>query len=194
MKQIIVQIDGGYLRSTARTQGQRYNPDFIERLAKSLTIRDEEIVRILYYDCAPFKGARVKPISGNEHVFDGVDAWLHDLASRDLFAVRRGVLKWRGWRIKGQRRNVAALTDDDFEPNFEQKGVDLRIGLDIVAYSEPRLVDRIILVAGDTDLIPAMKLARRRAVQIVGVELPRKKLTREMLAHVDMTRIVEWPV
>ena len=33
------------------------------------------------------------------------------------------------------------------------------------------IVDRIILVSGDTDMIPAMKLARREGVQVVMVEV-----------------------
>jgi len=87
----------------------------------------------------------------------------------------------------------AALTDSDFKPDFEQKGVDLRIGLDIATYSVPRLVDRIVLVTGDTDLIPVMKLARRNGVQVVGVELPNHKMSSELHVHVDIRRKAKWP-
>ena len=34
-----------------------------------------------------------------------------------------------------------------------------------------RIVDRVILISGDTDMIPAMKLARREGVQVVLVDV-----------------------
>ena len=47
-------------------------------------------------------------------------------------AVRLGVLKFRGYKLKKTPvTGIAALTDADFKPDFEQKGVDMRIGLDI---------------------------------------------------------------
>lgn len=52
---------------------------------------------------------------------------------------------------------ATALTDADFAPIFEQKGVDMRIGLDIATFAERRSVERVLLVSGDTDMIPAMK-------------------------------------
>jgi len=192
-KRTIIQIDGGHLRSVARADSRTYNPDFIESFAKNLPAADEEIIRVLYYDCAPIEGKRKRPISGTEHVFVKSDQWLVDLAGRDLFAVRLGILKWRGWKPKASASKGATLTDADFKPDFEQKGVDLRIGLDIATYSNPRLVDRIILVTGDTDLIPAMKLARRNGVQVVGIELPNHKMTHELFAHVDIRRKANWP-
>ena len=54
---------------------------------------------------------------------------------------------------------------------MRQKGVDLRIGVDIALMAKDGLVDRIVLVAGDSDLVPAMKLARREGVQVVLVSL-----------------------
>ena len=192
-KRTIIQIDGGYLRSAARTDGRKFDPEFIASFALSLFVGEEERLRILYYDCAPFEGTRRKKISGTEQVFAKSDDWLVDLAGQDLFAVRLGVLKWRGWKLKANTSQGTTRTDDDYEPSFEQKGVDLRIGLDIATYSNPRLVDRILLVTGDTDLIPAMKLARRNGVQIVGIELPNHKLSQDLLAHIDLRRRAAWP-
>ena len=85
------------------------------------------------------------------------------------------------------------LTDDDFDPDFEQKGVDMRIGLDIAAYSASRAVDRIILVSGDTDCVPALKYGRRAGLQTVLIEPPTLKLAPELLAHADFRRMVSLP-
>lgn len=151
-------------------------------------------MRVLYYDCAPYSGTVKLPVSGNPHTFAGSDKWLEDLASKDLFAVRRGVLKFRGYKPKQTPVNPAGPpTDADFGPDFEQKGVDMRMGLDIATYSSTHSADRIALVTNDTDCVPAMKLGRRSGLQIVIIELPQGKVARELVMHSDYKRSVQWP-
>jgi len=99
--------------------------------------------------------------------------WLQDLAKKDFIAVRLGVLKFRGFKLnKVPATGGTALTDADFSPDFEQKGVDMRIGLDIATYSTLNSVDRIGLVTADTDCVPAMKHARKSGVQVILIALP----------------------
>ena len=50
-------IDGGHLRVLARQAGYRYNPDYIETVAHACVADDETILRVLYYDCAPYQSA-----------------------------------------------------------------------------------------------------------------------------------------
>ncbi|MEJ1967108.1 MAG: NYN domain-containing protein [Rhizomicrobium sp.] len=50
---------------------------------------------------------------------------------------------------------------NDFVPNIQQKGVDLRIGLDIARLALREMVNIIVVVTGDSDLVPAFKFARR---------------------------------
>jgi uncharacterized LabA/DUF88 family protein len=191
MKRLIVMIDGGHVRVLARKAGHDFTPRFIEAFALRIVGADEELVRVLYYDCKPFAGERARPISGEPYRFDQNGGWLDELATYDLFAVRLGVLKWRGWKPR-EPRATHPLKDDDFKPDFEQKGVDLRIGLDVATFSLGRKVDRIALVTGDTDLIPAMKLARREGIQIIGIRLDRQRISRDLQAHFDFTRDVGW--
>jgi uncharacterized LabA/DUF88 family protein len=185
-KKAIVLIDGGYLRVKASKAGKKYDPAFIEKFAHKCKSTDEEIFRVLYYDCAPYSGTVRLPVSGNQHTFTGSDKWLEDLAGRDLMAVRRGVLKFRGFKPKRTAVNpVGQLTDADFAPDFEQKGVDMRIGLDIAAYSANKCADRIVLVSNDTDCVPAMKYGRKAGLQIIIVELPHAKVAPELTMHAD---------
>jgi uncharacterized LabA/DUF88 family protein len=86
-----------------------------------------------------------------------------------------------------------ALSDADFKPVFEQKGVDMRIGLDISLYSQTKAVDRIILLSGDTDCIAAMKHARKSGLQMVLINLPNERIAQELLAHADSRREIAWP-
>jgi uncharacterized LabA/DUF88 family protein len=80
----------------------------------------------------------------------------------------------------------------DFTPDFEQKGVDMRIGLDMANFSAERSVDRIILVSGDTDCLPAMKHCRISGLQIVLISFP-KQIAPELLWHSDFVRPIKWP-
>jgi uncharacterized LabA/DUF88 family protein len=77
------------------------------------------------------------------------------------------------------------LAAADLEPNIQQKGVDMRIGLDIAALTMKGHADAIVLVAGDSDLVPAMKFARREGAQLYLVTLGHTVRT-EMLEHADV--------
>jgi uncharacterized LabA/DUF88 family protein len=190
---IIILIDGGFLRVKAKLAGKQYDPDFIEAFAHNCKTQAEEIFRVLYYDCAPYVGDVKLPVSGNVKQFAGSDKWMADLASKDLFAVRRGVLKFRGFKPKRTPVNPGQISDADFQADFEQKGVDMRIGLDIATYSSNRSIDRICLVSNDTDCVPALKYGRRSGLQIVIIELPGAKVAPELVMHSDFKRPVVWP-
>lgn len=193
MKKVAILIDGGYLRAISTHAGKTYNPDFIEKFAAGCRAADEEVLRILYYDCAMYEGYQRLPVSGTTRQFTASNQWLTEISRRDLFAVRRGVLKFRGFKPKSIPVNPAALTDADFKPDFEQKGVDMRIGLDIAVYAESRAVDRIILVSNDTDCVPALKHGRRAGLQTVLIQLPSTNVAPELLSHADYKRAVSWP-
>jgi uncharacterized LabA/DUF88 family protein len=192
-KSTIVLIDGGFLRSMAKKAKKLYDPAFIEKFAHACISADEECLRILYYDCAPFVGNANNPISGTSRSFTGSDRWLHEIAALDLFAVRRGVLKFRGFQRNPKVAPGATLTDADFIPQFEQKGVDMRIGLDIAAYSAEHLASRIILITNDTDCVPAMKFARKAGLQTVLIQVMNCKPAPELVAHTDFKRPIAWP-
>jgi uncharacterized LabA/DUF88 family protein len=190
---VAVLIDGGHLRALARIAGHTYDPDFIEKVAQSCVEKDETLLRVLYYDCAPFEGKVKLPVSGKEHTFAGSDHWLRQLAAKNLFAVRRGVLKFRGFKPKKIPIATEALEDEDFTPDFEQKGVDMRIGLDMANFSMERSVDRIVLVSGDTDCLPAMKHCRIAGLQIILISFPKQKVAPELVWHSDFVRPIKWP-
>lgn len=190
---VAILIDGGHLRHLARDAGYDFTPELIERVAHACRAADERMIRILYYDCAPFNGTVRLPVSGMEREYNAPDNWMKDLAARDLFAVRRGVLKFRGF--KPRRVPVAGrpLSDDDFKPDFEQKGVDMRIGLDIATMAANRTVERITLLTGDTDCLPAMKHARINGLQVALAIPPKHRPAPELLWHSDFRRDIAWP-
>lgn len=194
-KRVALLIDGGHLRVLVRRRAQQtYNPDYIEKVAHACALPEEELVRVYYYDCAPFTGSAKLPISRTPNQFTGSSGWLHDLASRDLFAVRLGVLKFRGFVLASRPALGQPLTDANFRPDFEQKGVDMRIGLDIATIAGLGCVDRIILVTNDTDCIPAMKHGHKAGIQVVLMAFPGQRVAPELTHHADYHRpLPGWP-
>lgn len=195
---VAILIDGGYLRVVARgALGRICTPDIIEAVAHACVdpADGERLFRVLYYDCSPYNGSQRLPVSGDIHTFTASDHWLKDLAARNCFAVRLGELKFRGYKPRQIPTQGRALTDADFAPDFEQKGVDMRIGLDIATFSQTRAVERVILVTNDTDFIPAMKHARKAGLQVVLVGLPGQVPANALLCHADYFRpLADWPV
>ncbi|GAA0503936.1 MULTISPECIES: NYN domain-containing protein [Pigmentiphaga] len=65
------------------------------------------------------------------------------------------------------RLKFEELTEDDVMLDTRQKGVDMRIGVDVSSLVFKRQVDQIVLIAGDADFVPAAKQARREGIDFV---------------------------
>ncbi len=59
------------------------------------------------------------------------------------------------------------LDEKAFHLNVRQKGVDMRVGIDIASMAYKKQVTKMILIAGDSDFVPAAKLARREGIDFV---------------------------
>ena len=212
---VAILIDGGYLKKALEfvypefqldskeslsddernTLNQRM-ADLVEKFAFNCSGSEEETIwRIFYYDC-PFlerdKEAKL-PISKASKLFKTRNEIIPLLATKKLFAVRKGILKFRGWKLRNDFPTDRALEDTDFVPIFSQKGVDMRIGLDVATLSTKKSVDRIILVSSDTDMIPAMKHARIEGLQVFMVRVKNyyRNFHPNLLEHADLIREVK---
>lgn len=83
---------------------------------------------------------------------------------------------------------VSNLSEGDVHYKVDQKGVDMRIGLDIASLTFKRLVDQIILVAGDSDFVPAAKLARREGIDFI-LDPMGKSIRPDLHEHSDVCSI-----
>jgi len=160
------------------------------------------LYRCFFYDAKPYMEKGHLPVSKQSIDYARSDEArfrleLFDrLRRRPNFAVRLGeVRRERGWilgeaaqkaLLKGQR-GVNDLEDCDFIPGFRQKAVDMRVGIDIASLALKRQVDTIVLVAGDSDFVPAAKLARREGVKIILDPLWRN-VAAELFEHIDGLR------
>lgn len=81
--------------------------------------------------------------------------------------------------------DISELTDKDFVADLYQKGVDMRIGIDIASIAMKGQADTIILVSGDSDFVPAAKLARREGVIFILDPLWHS-VSGDLLEHIDV--------
>jgi len=103
--------------------------------------------------------------------------FISELASKRKVAVRRGEpLESSGSYMlrpdavkKLCRRTITVddLKETDFYLDIKQKGVDMRLGLDIASLAYKRQVSQIVLIAGDSDFVPAAKHARREGIDFI---------------------------
>lgn len=102
--------------------------------------------------------------------------FLEELKKKRKIALRLGVLEDRKrWIIKPTRTkelltkklSIDDLTEEDVQFDFIQKRVDIKIGLDIASMSLKNQVEQIVLISGDSDFVPASKLARREGIDFI---------------------------
>ncbi len=60
----------------------------------------------------------------------------------------------------------------------------MKIGIDIASLAYKKLVDQIILVSGDSDFVPAAKLARREGIDFILAPME-ATIKDELYEHVD---------
>ena len=92
-------------------------------------------------------------------------------------------------KLEGTSAQVQ-ITAEDLRPNISQKGVDMRIGMDIASLTLKKLVQVIVLVTGDSDFIPAMKFARREGTQLFLAAMGHR-IKESMHEHADLLLAVE---
>lgn len=84
------------------------------------------------------------------------------------------------------------VDDDDFVPDLRQKGVDMRLGIDIASLAYKQLVNQIVLLAGDADFVPAAKLARREGIDFV-LDPMWADIRPDLFEHIDGRRTTSPP-
>ena len=84
-----------------------------------------------------------------------------------------------------RKKQKTQILIGDLTPQITQKGVDVQIALDMATFALKRLVSTVVLVTGDLDLVPAMKLARREGLRVLLDTLGNDGVRLELKIHSD---------
>lgn len=184
----VILIDGAfYQRQAYLLFGQKSPKDRAIELTtycnRHISKEKSSLYRIFYYDCPPSDKTVFHPLTQKtisllkSPQYKWQTEFIQELASKRKVAVRRGEplessgsYLLRPEIIKKLCRRAITLDDlkeSDFFLDIKQKGVDMRMGLDIASLAYKKLVSQIILISGDSDFVPAAKHARREGVDFI---------------------------
>lgn len=208
MTKTAILVDGGFYRKRARHYWGDVKPsdraeELTKYLFKHLDKKDgpctRELYRIFYYDCPPYEGTVYHPLKGNidfrklpEHQW-AIDFY-DELKKRRKMALRMGRLSGIGAHYKLSKEatkklcsgkiDASDLKDSDFSVSLTQKGVDMRMGVDISSLAYEGIVDQIIMIAGDSDFVPAAKAARRKGIDFI-LDSMGNSISDDLFEHID---------
>lgn len=200
-------IDGGFAKRKLNGKQPATAEHFkklIQTLSKLAPLDGMRLHRVYYYDSVPLETSHDNPISqttidfGKSPQATRIKSLYEHLTSVPYMALRLGELAFRGWNIPEKiLRNATdgqvTVSADDLVPQISQKGVDMRIGMDIAALTLKKQVDVIVLVTGDSDFVPAMKFARREGALLFLVTLGHR-VKPVMIEHSDLQLEVVLPI
>jgi uncharacterized LabA/DUF88 family protein len=142
-------IDGAYFDKLLEQEFDRARVDF--SLLPAVLAQGDKVLRTYYYHCPPYMSQ--PPTEDELRRFDAKDRFFQALNSLSRFQVRLGRLLYRG-------------TDGQGRPIFIQKLVDIMLGVDLVRMAATRQITKAVLVAGDSDFVPAVDEAKRLGVLV----------------------------
>ena len=173
MAKTAILVDGGFYRKraahlwgkkTAEERAKELNAYCMAHLHDKDGNEERQLYRIFYYDCEPVGRRSVyHPLTKKNVDLDKSDTYtwtqtfLEELRKRRKFALRLGTLSNQmaynlrpdvTRKLLAGTKQLEELTEDDFVFVAQQKGVDMRVGVDIASLAYKKQVDQIILTGG----------------------------------------------
>jgi len=212
MSKTAILVDGGFYRKRSK---QLWGKHSAQESADALIVychrhltehyRKHDLYRIFYYDCPPIDKQVFHPLTqktknlGISEQSLWMREFLSALGQKRKVALRLGFLDTSNTVYTFNYETVKqicsgtvtkeTLNHSNFVLTISQKGVDMKLGIDIASLSYKRQVDQIVLIAGDSDFVPAAKLARREGIDLVldslGLDIDKDS---DLLRHIDGMR------
>lgn len=192
MAKTAILVDGAfYWKRATRLWGKKTAADRADELYnytfRHLDKRDgeskRELYRVFYYDCPPVQSVVYHSLLKKNIEFGKLETYqwaldfFDELKRKRKMALRLGRLSTvqphfnlDAAKVKKLCAGSIAIDDleeRDFRISFVQKGVDMRMGVDITSLAYEGIVSQIILISGDSDFVPAAKTARRKGIDFI---------------------------
>ena len=203
---IAVLIDGGFfikrfhsLYNKDRKMSGSEVANHLYTMAMKHVGNNNTLYRIFYYDCPPLSKKVHNPISKRLQDFSTTPEYkfrmelLEELKRKRKVALRIGTLKdnhnWQIYpgRVKellSGKKKLEDITENEIYLDVQQKGIDMKIGVDIATLALKGFVDTIVLFSGDSDFVPAAKLARREGIDFI-LDPMQANVEPQLFEHVD---------
>ena len=142
-------IDGAYFEYVVRDEFGGVQVNF-QALAESMA-KGTDILRTYYYHCPPYQSN--PPTQEESERYATRRRFYTALDRLPRYTVRLGRLEYRGNKPDGS-------------PRFEQKRVDILLSVDVAQLAAKGQIQQVILLAGDSDFIPAITVAKTEGVLV----------------------------
>ncbi len=170
---VAVFIDGAYLDYLLRDEFEGVRIDY--RALSERIAGDSDILRTYYYHCPPYQGN--PPTQDERERYSTQRRFFDTLDRLPRYTVRLGRLARRG-------------VDHVGRPRYEQKRVDILLGVDMVQLAAKQNIQEAALLAGDSDFIPAITAAKSEGVvvKLFHGQRPHSDLWREADERTQITK------
>lgn len=193
-------IDGHFMRKrVAKLKPFPFTGANIRQYCLKHLQNNDHLYRIFYYDSPPLEATGHHPISGVQIKFGSTAVaqrqrdLIDSIKNTPNFALRLGRPAWhKDWQINSRvqrellkgKIEVKDIDPNAVLPNVRQKLVDMKIGLDIASIALKRVATHLIVISGDSDLVPALKLARTEGMQVC-LDPMWSNISDDLKEHVD---------
>lgn len=192
MENVAILVDGAFFIKRALHIFGRLDPkDLANKLCQytQYHLTDDKkgeryrLYRIFFYDCPPLQNKIFHPYLQKQidMAKSKRSIWrlqLHEeLKKKRKMALRLGQIDDTNvsWQVNynkikklcSSKIQWEALEENDFSMDVKQKGVDMRIGIDITSLALKKQVSQIVLISGDSDFVPAAKFTRREGIDFI---------------------------
>lgn len=156
MKRVAVFIDGSNFYNGLRDNIGRMDVDFHRFGQKLSSLADGELLRIYYYN------AKVDPDYDQDN-YEKQQRFITHLAHTPYLTLRLGKLVY--YHVKGEdagRRHYAV-----------EKGLDVKLAIDLVRLAVNRACEVAVIVSGDKDLAEVVEYGKEMGLEVVSAFFPR---------------------
>lgn len=171
-------IDGGYLFK--QMQDAKVTPDysrlaefFLAPLSRRIPL---DLMRCYFYYCPPWISD--KPTEDELRRKAGHERFLHEIQEAcDRWQIRLGKLE----RRRDGEKDV-----------FAQKRVDVQLSVDLVQHTAAGHIQHAVMVAGDSDFIPAIVAAKESGATVSLWCDHDRSVHRDLIFHADEVHFIDW--
>jgi len=148
MPDTVILIDGEYIRKIFINQSYKLDvPKLVNEILKKLSINRDDLLRAYYYTSPPFQSSN--PTDEEKIRYAGFQKFIDFLERQDSFEIKLGKTEKRG------------------DNQYSQKMVDVLLSIDLVDLSAKSKIKTAILMAGDSDFVPAVKKAKDNGIRVI---------------------------
>ncbi len=170
-------IDGGFLLSLMKKKNLicdygKLADYLLKPLRKDVPL---DLLRCYFYYCAPWKSN--EPTNYEKRLMEEHELFMKQITSLERWAVRLGKL---------QKRR------DGYKEYFEQKRVDVLLSVDMVRHSAAGHIQHVIVVAGDSDFIPAIEATKESGATVTLWYDDDSTIHKELVDMADIVHQFNW--